>query len=106
MRAVVEVGLSYAQDTEPILSVMNDVAVQWAKEHPEIMMDEEPQVHAITEFADSSVNARIVIKVLPGEHWEAERQIRRSLKKAFDENGIVIPFPQRTLHIEEHQNVL
>jgi len=106
MRAVVEVGLSYAQDTEPILSVMNDVAQHWAKEHPEIMMDEEPIVQAITEFADSSVNARIVIKVLPGEQWEAERQLRLALKKAFDDQGIVIPFPQRTLHIEEHKTVI
>lgn len=106
MRAVVEVGLSYAQDTEPILEVMNDVAQLWAAEHPELMMDEEPQVQAITEFGDSSVNARIIIKVLPGEQFEAERQLRRALKKAFDEKGIVIPFPQRTLHIESQKTVV
>ena len=100
MRAVVVVGLSYGQETEPILKIMNDVATDWAKEHPEIMLDEEPVVHAITEFADSSVNARIVVKVLPGEQYEAERQIRLRLKRAFDDNGIVIPFPQRSLHIE------
>ena len=100
MRAVVEVGLSYGQDTEPILEVMNQVAKDWAAEHPDIMLDEQPLVQAITEFADSSVNARIVIKMLPNEQFEAERQIRRRLKQAFDEKGIVIPFPQRTLHVE------
>lgn len=106
MRAIVEVGLSYGQETEPILEVMNTVAQDWAKDHPEIQMDEEPIIHAITAFADSSVNARIVAKVPPGEQYEAERELRRRLKRAFDENGISIPFPQRTLHVESRDFIV
>jgi small-conductance mechanosensitive channel len=101
MRVVVTVGLSYGQETEPILEIMNEVAQAVAKDHPEALLDEEPVVQAITEFADSSVNARILIKVLPGEQYEMERETRRRLKKAFDEHGVVIPFPQRTIHMEK-----
>ena len=100
MRAVVVVGLPYGQETEPIMEVMNQVLMDWAKDNAEILLDEEPLVHAITEFADSSVNARMVAKVLPGTQYDAERELRRRLKRAFDEKGIGIPFPQRTLHIE------
>ena len=100
MRAVVVVGLPYGQETEPIMEVMNQVLMDWAKDNSEILLDEEPIVHAITEFADSSVNARMVAKVLPGMQYDAERELRRRLKRAFDEKGIGIPFPQRTLHIE------
>jgi len=105
MRAVVVVGLSYGQETEPIMEVMNQVLMDWAKDNPDILLDEEPMVHAITEFADSSVNARMVAKVLPGTQFDAERELRRRLKRAFDEKGIVIPFPQRTLHIESISNL-
>ena len=105
MRAVVVVGLPYGQETEPIMEVMNQVLMDWAKDHSDILLDEEPMVHAITEFADSSVNARMVVKVLPGTQYDAERELRRRLKRAFDENGIGIPFPQRTLHIESVSNL-
>lgn len=99
VRAIVVVGLSYDQDVEKVMTVMQKVADQFAADHPDILLDEEPIVQAITEFADSSVNARIVIKMIPGEQWNAERDIRRMLKQAFDREGIVIPFPQRTLHV-------
>lgn len=99
VRAIVPVGLSYDQDVERIMAVMQDVADAYAEEHKEIMLDEDPLVQAITNFSESSVDARIVIKMLPGEQFEGERELRRRLKQAFDEAGITIPFPQRTLHI-------
>ncbi|MDA0684978.1 MAG: mechanosensitive ion channel family protein [Bacteroidetes bacterium] len=103
VRAIVVVGLSYDQDVDKIMTVMQKVADQFAAEHPDILLDEEPIVQAITEFADSSVNARIVIKMIPGEQWNSERELRRMLKQAFDREGIVIPFPQRTLRVIQEE---
>lgn len=99
-RAVVEVGLTYGQDVDRAMEVMQEVADEWAKSNKGLLQDEDPVVQAITAFGDSSVNARILIKMDPGKQWEMERQIRRMLKIAFDREGIVIPFPQRSLHIE------
>ena len=40
-----------------------------------ILKEDNPHVQAIIEFGDSSVNARIIVQVLPGEQWEAEREL-------------------------------
>lgn len=104
VRAIVPVGLSYGQDVNRIMAVMQQVADAYAQEHRDILLDEEPMVHAITNFSESSVDARIVVKLRPGEQFEAERELRRLIKEAFDEQGVNIPFPQRTLHVVADQD--
>ncbi|MCH8960326.1 MAG: mechanosensitive ion channel family protein [Bacteroidetes bacterium] len=102
-RVIVEVGLSYEQDLETILPVLERIAHTWAEAHREILLEEEPQVQAVTHFADSSINARIVVQVQPGEQFEAERALRRMLKQEFDRQGIEIPFPRRTVYMREEK---
>ena len=99
VRVIVRVGLAYEQDLEQALPVMERVAKTWAKSHRSILMEAAPTVQAITEFGDSSVNARIIVQVKPGEQFAAERELRVALKRAFDEVGIEIPFPRRTLYV-------
>jgi moderate conductance mechanosensitive channel len=65
-RVIVNVGLSYEQDIETILPVMERVANEWAVGKEEILKEEKPSVQAITDFAESSINARIVVMVTPG----------------------------------------
>ncbi|MBP6581459.1 MAG: mechanosensitive ion channel family protein, partial [Sphingorhabdus sp.] len=50
-------------------------------------------------FADSAMVIRIRIKTRPLEQWNVGREYRRRLKKAFDGQGIEIPFPHRTWHM-------
>ena len=40
---------------------------------------------------------RLAVKTEPSEQWKVARLLRARLKRAFDESGIVIPFPQRTV---------
>jgi small conductance mechanosensitive channel len=100
-RVIVEVGLSYEQDVDAILPVMEQVAQAWAEEHSGILLGEEPQIQALTQLGDSAVMARIVAKVVPGEQFEGERQLRKLLKRTFDEWGIEIPFPRRTIYMRQ-----
>ncbi len=102
-RVIVDVGLSYEQDLETILPVLERIAHTWAEAHREILLEEEPQVQAVTHFADSSINARIVVKVQPGDQFEAERALRRMLKQEFDRQGIEIPFPRRTVYMRQER---
>ncbi len=104
-RVVVPVGLSYEQDIETILPVMERVANEWMEAtDPDILMEEAPTVQAITDFGESAVTARIVMKVRPGEQFPAERELRLRLKRAFDELGIEIPFPRRTVYTRPDDN--
>jgi small conductance mechanosensitive channel len=71
--------------------------------HEEIVLDETPQVQGLMDFGDSSVTARVVVRVTPGEQYAAERELRQRLKRAFDAKGIEIPFPQRTMHVARRE---
>ena len=104
-RALVIVGLSYEQDIETVLPVMERVANQWAEEHADLLLDEPPAVHSITDFAESSITARILVKVRPGEQFEAERALRLRLKREFDLLGIEIPFPRRTVYMRNESTL-
>jgi small conductance mechanosensitive channel len=100
-RVIVPVGLSYEQDVDTILPIMEAVAQDWAADHESILLEEAPQVQGLMDFGDSSVTARIVVQVTPGEQFAAERELRQRLKRAFDERGVEIPFPQRSVHVLE-----
>lgn len=71
---------------------------EWAEEHRDILLEDSPQVKGLLDLGDSSVTARVVVQVTPGEQYAAERELLKRLKHAFDERGVEIPFPQRTVH--------
>jgi small conductance mechanosensitive channel len=52
----------------------------------------------VDQFADSAVTIRCRIKVVALEQGPVRREFLRRLKKAFDAEGIEIPFPSRTVY--------
>ena len=63
---------------------------------------ERPEVWGVQELGASAVALRLVVKTEPSKQWAVERELRKRLKTAFDEEGIEIPFPQQTVW---HRNV-
>ena len=55
---------------------------------------EAPEIWGVEDLAENSVVIRVVIKVLPGEHWQIARILRAAIKEKFDASNIEIPFPQ------------
>jgi moderate conductance mechanosensitive channel len=97
---VVDVPISYAADADAVLQVMREIAAglradpDWSAR-----IAGEMEVIGVDRWADSSVMLRARFKVVPPiEQWNVKREYLRRLKKAFDERGIEIPFPQLTLH--------
>lgn len=89
------IGVSYGEDLEKVRAVVLDAV----KALPGISASEESTVF-FKEFADSSINFSVRIwldtpEQIPYLHLQSETII--NIKKAFDKNNIVIPFPIRTL---------
>lgn len=101
-RAIVEVSLSYEQDAGAALDVLEDVAREWAAtDHAQdVKVEEAPQVQAFLALGDSGVTARVIVQVRPGEQFGVERDLRRLIKARFDERGVEIPFPRRTVYVK------
>lgn len=89
------IGVSYGEDLERVTAVTMDAV----KDVPGLLQDEEITMH-YREFGDSSINFVIRLWLNNPEqatYWTASNQAIIRIKKAYDKNDIMIPFPIRTL---------
>jgi small conductance mechanosensitive channel len=56
------------------------------------------EIMGLERFDDSAVIIRARLKTRPIQQWRIGREFNHRLKKIFDERGIEIPFPHRTLY--------
>jgi small conductance mechanosensitive channel len=100
--AVLDVGVAYTEDVDRVFEVMTGVGETLRADATLRASILEPlEILGVEAFADSAVMIRARIKTLPLKQWAVAREYRRRLKRAFDEAGIVIPFPQMALHVSE-----
>ncbi|MCG6934320.1 MAG: mechanosensitive ion channel [Proteobacteria bacterium] len=99
-RARIPVGVAYGSDTERVKEILVDVA----KKHPKVVIDgssPEPKV-IFREFGDSSLNFELRCHVRNvDERLTIISDLNFAIDKAFRENHIEIPFPQRDLHVRD-----
>ena len=99
---VLDMRVAYKEDTDRVVEVMNTVGEELRQDRQlGPMMIEPIEVVGVENFADSAVTVRARIKTKPLEQWNIGREYRRRLKKAFDAQGIEIPFPNQTLYMAE-----
>jgi len=97
-RIVLDVEVAYDTDIAAASEVIKRVAdEEWRAQRPGGTIIEEPELWGVERFDPSAVVIRLAVKTRPGEQWAAGRALRARLKDAFDEAGIVIPFPQQTV---------
>ena len=97
-RAVLDVEVAYDTDIEMAKAVIKEVADGlWREQLPHATITEEPTIAGIQAFGESAITIRLMAKTEPAEHFATARELRGRLKTAFDEAGIEIPFPQRTV---------
>ena len=90
-------GIGYDDDIDKAKQIMRDVLSQDSR----ILPEPPPQV-AVIELGDSSVNFMVRPWVKATDYWGVYSDVTEKVKKAFDANGINIPYPQRDIHVYEH----
>ncbi|MGC3976213.1 MAG: mechanosensitive ion channel family protein [Nitrospira sp.] len=104
---VLDMGVAYREDTDRVVEVMRTVGEGLRQDQAFGSLIIEPmEIVGVENFADSAVTIRARIKTKPAEQWKIGREYRRRLKKAFDAQGIEIPFPMRTLLMGESNQPL
>lgn len=96
---VFDIGVAYKEDTDKVAEVIQQVAEELRADPGFRDKILEPiEIFGVDGFGDSAVIMKARFKTVPIEQWVVGREYRRRLKKAFDEQGIEIPFPHRTIY--------
>lgn len=94
--AVVEFDIAYQEDVEHATKVLLENLPVAREEISELM--ESPRVHGVVDLADSGVTMRVVAMTQSMSQWQAERDLRRIIKRILNKHNIEIPFPQVTIN--------
>lgn len=100
MRALVDISISYDDNIDKAMAVMQQACDIIAMEDDNIK--DGPNVIGVQGLGDSDVVIRVIAKTENMSQWEVERKLRKVLKETLDQNGIEIPFPHQ-VYIEKKQ---
>ncbi|MGH8427111.1 MAG: mechanosensitive ion channel family protein [Gammaproteobacteria bacterium] len=97
-----EIGVAYKEDTDKVIEVIQRVGREM-KDDPELgkNMIQDMEIFGVNQLADSAVTIKGRLKTLPSAQWSTGRAFLARVKKAFDAEGIEIPFPHRTFYFGE-----
>jgi small conductance mechanosensitive channel len=98
-RIKLDMPVSYNTDLEHAMNVINRVGQELAQDNnwkDKILTP--PKAIRINNFGNSGIEIRIVGDCKPMEQWTLTGELRLRLKKAFDNEGIEIPWPHTKVY--------
>ncbi len=97
-RAMLDIDVAYDTDVARATEILEDVAggLRTDEAWSAVILDD-PEVWGVERLGADSVVLRLVVKTRPAQQWRVARELRIRIKAAFDDAGIEIPFPQRTV---------
>src|SRR6185295_15811334 len=93
--AVLDIRVHYRHDTDHVIDVLRRTAATIQADSafaPAVFAPLE--VLGVENLGDSGVTIRVRMKTLPLRQWDVARELRRRVKKAFEDEGIEIPIMQ------------
>lgn len=102
LRLATTVGVAYSSDLDLVMRLMTEAAAA----QPRVITEPGPKVF-LSLFADSCVNLELGFWIADPEEGRGNiiSDINLAIWRAFRENGVEIPFPQRDLRIVHEQTV-
>ncbi|MDE3067324.1 MAG: mechanosensitive ion channel family protein [Verrucomicrobiota bacterium] len=98
-RYVFDVGVAYREDVDEVIGVLKAIDEEMRRDpgfKDDILAPLE--VLGLDSFGDSAVIIKARTMTKPIQQWRVGREFNRRMKKRFDELGIEIPFPHRTIY--------
>jgi small conductance mechanosensitive channel len=99
-RAIVDVGIAYEDDValaqETLLAIGRNLMSD-----PQLRLSivEEPTVTGIEDLEEWRVRLRVMVKTLPAQQLEVQRQLRAEIKRVFPEKGLSLATPRQEIVI-------
>lgn len=94
------VGVSYSSDPDAVERVLEEELRKAVGEIPGLLGEPEPFVRFMPGFGESSLDFTLICGVEEvDDRYLVEHELRKRIFRRFREEGIEIPFPQRTVHL-------
>lgn len=99
-RYVFDVGIAYRENVDEVIEILKEIGDELLKdpEYRDVIV-EPLEILGLDRFEDSAVVVRARITTRPIQQWRVGREFNKRMKKVFDERGIEIPFPHRTIYM-------
>lgn len=98
-RVNMNISVAYGEDLDHVISVIDRVGnelaedAEWAQS-----IITPPKVNRVDKLGDSGIELKILGETKPIRQWDVMGQLRLRLKKAFDKEGIEIPWPHTKVY--------
>ena len=89
-------SISYSDDFDTAEKLILDIA----SKNPLVLDDPKPSAR-IKAHGESSIDIFTTVWCKTADYWTVLFDMNEQVKRAFDENGITIPFPQIDVHLEK-----
>jgi small-conductance mechanosensitive channel len=98
-RVNLDVSVAYDTDLDHAISVINRVGKALAEDEKwRKVIKSPPQVLRVDNLGDSGIYIKILGDVKPMQQWAVMGELRLRIKKAFDAEGIEIPWPHTKVY--------
>ena len=91
------INVAYNSDLDLALVVIEQVAQHMQKDDLWGKYITAVKMKGVENFSDHSITIRLILHTEAAQQWDVAREYRRRLKLAFDQAGIEIPLPQRSI---------
>lgn len=94
-RVDLEFNTAYDCDIEQVKEIIG----QLVEEHPMALAEPQPMVR-LAAHGDSALTYKVRVWCKNEDYWNVYFDLTESVKKAFDQNAISIPYPQMDVHVK------
>jgi small-conductance mechanosensitive channel len=104
MALLIPISVSYAADPDHIERILLEEVQHAQPKIPGLLADPAPAVQFIPGFGPSSLDFTLIchVREFTDQH-PAQHELRKRILKRFRQEGIEIPYPQQTVHLQSNQ---
>ena len=99
-RAHLNISVAYKEDLDRVMAIIRKTWEELADD-PDwgpFLISKTPWLLRVDAFGDSGIVIKVVGETQPIKQWDVMGELRRRIKKVFDEQGIEIPWPHTKVY--------
>ena len=98
-RVNINITIGYGEDLDRVMAVIDQVGQELAQDPQwQDLILTPPRSVRVENFRDSGIDIKVMGDTTPLKQWDVTGELRKRLKRAFDQEGIEIPWPHMKVY--------